>query len=90
MDWGKRGLRHAKMRLKGSGTTKPNLDIPNTSPPPSQRRALSGGSLGTGRSDDHFFDHFEYFLHDLTLNGFRARGPRPVRRRISAPWKPVS
>ena len=36
--------------------------------------------MGTGRSDDPFFDHFDDFLYDLMPNKFLACGSRPVRK----------
>ena len=36
--------------------------------------------MGTGRSDDPFFDHFVDFLYDLMPNKFLACGSRPVRK----------
>ena len=41
--------------------------------------------MGTGRSDDPFFDHFDDFLYDLMPNEFLACGSRPAQKRDNVP-----
>ena len=41
--------------------------------------------MGTGRSDDPFFDHFDDFLYDLMPNKFLPCGSRPVQKRDNVP-----
>ena len=41
--------------------------------------------MGTGRSDDPFFDHFDDLFYDLMLNEFLACGSRLVRKRDNVP-----
>ena len=41
--------------------------------------------MGTGRSDDPFFDHFDDLFYDLVPNKFLACGSRPVQKRDTCP-----
>ena len=41
--------------------------------------------MGTGRSDDPFFDHFDDLFYALMPNKFLACGSRPVQKRDNVP-----